>query len=200
MQWALDRLFSSIKEVVARSVPHHRGYARERGFCWHDAFKALLAWQYTYHHLQQWSTPMFSSPSSVLPEIVTKLLVSFLCLLVSAKSYPLISYLCDLSARQLIYVLGLPAQPTLVRSSELATLLLCITHTSPLFEKPLMISRTDKNKALLQSLCFCWHRLYSIGVQLRCREGKVECSNCFWWEYLMCCHAVSTHYLLLFGI
>ena len=102
-------------------------------FCWHDEFKAFLAWHYTYHHLQQSSTPMFHSPSSVLPEIVTKVLVSFLCLLISAKSYPLISYSCDLPARQLICVLGSPAYPpTLIRSSELAMLLLCITHTSPL--------------------------------------------------------------------
>ena len=132
MQWTLDRFFSSIKRFFARSAPHHRGYARGRDFCWHGAFKALLAWYYTYHHLQQSSTPMLHSPSSVLPEIVTKLLVSFLCLLISAKSYPLISYSCDLPACQLIYVLGSPAHPsTLVRSSELAMLLLCITHTSP---------------------------------------------------------------------
>ena len=91
-------------EVVAQSAPHHSGYARVRGFCWHDAFKALLAWHYTYHHLQQSSTPMFHSPSSVLPDIVTKVLVSFLCLLISAKSYPLISYSCDLPGCQLSLV------------------------------------------------------------------------------------------------
>ena len=38
---------------------------------------SLTTWHYTDHHLQQSSTPMFHSPSSILPEIVTKMLSWF---------------------------------------------------------------------------------------------------------------------------
>ena len=72
-------------EVVAQSAPHHSGYAHVRGFCWHDAIKALLARHYTYHHLQQSSTSIFHSPLSVLTENVVKLLVNSTCQLISAK-------------------------------------------------------------------------------------------------------------------
>ena len=109
-----------IYKVAVGNAPHHSRYARIRGFvgtihlslCWHGIILII-----TYNSQVRLC--------STLPQVscLQSLVSSFLL------NYPLVSYSSDLPARQLIYVLGLPAHPPTLARVIRARHIIVVYHT-----------------------------------------------------------------------